>query len=209
MVKIEYRSPGKALNRKVYERTRKNSAMSHGFIHSTASVSEKATVGEGTTIWHHSQVRENAVIGTDCILGKGVYIDCGVTIGNACKIQNYACIYQGVSIADEVFIGPHVTFTNDLYPRSHLWNEDRLVKTVVKEGASIGANATILCGITIGTYAMIGAGSVVTKDVPPHTLVRGNPAERVTYVCMCGHPLTKQGSQWVCPVCNKPCEVNP
>ena len=199
----------KAPSRKVYEATKKDSAMLQGFIHPTASVSEKAQVGEGTKIWHHCQVRENAVIGKTCILGKGVYIDRDVKIGDNCKIQNYACLYRGVSVEDGVFIGPHVTFTNDMYPRSHLWNEERVKETRVKMGASIGANATILCGITIGTYAMIGAGSVVTKDVPAHVLVRGNPAEQVTYVCECGHPLKKQGSKWICPVCDKLILVNP
>lgn len=179
------------------------------YIDPTAIVSEKAIIGRGTKIWHHCQVREDAVIGTDCILGKGVYIDREVRIGNSCKIQNYACLYRGVKIGDDVFIGPHATFTNDLYPRSHLWSDDRLVQTEVKRGASIGANATILCGITIGTHAMIGAGSVVTRDVPDHVLVAGNPALFIKYVCICGHPLHGSGPEWVCPVCKKTIVVNP
>ena len=183
--------------------------MAHVYIDPTATVSDKATIGYGTKIWHHCQVREDAVIGTNCTLGKGVYIDREVTIGNNCKIQNYACLYRGVRLGDDVFIGPHATFTNDLYPRSHLWNDDRLGRTEVKKGASIGANATILCGITIGTYAMIGAGSVVIRDVPDHVLVTGNPAVFTKYVCICGHPLHGSGSNRVCPVCNRTITVNP
>ncbi len=183
--------------------------MADVFIHPTAIVSEEAHIGEGTSIWHHCQVREHATIGKNCILGKGVYVDTGVTIGSECKIQNYACLYQGVSIRDRVFIGPHVTFTNDLYPRSWLWNAERLIKTEVKEGASIGANATIVCGVVIGAYAMIGAGAVVTEDVPDHALVLGNPGTVKGYVCVCGHTLRRKGAELICPVCGKSLKVNP
>lgn len=169
-------------------------------IHPTADVSKDAVIGDGTQIWHESQVREGARIGKHCRLGKGVYIDKNVAVGDHCKIQNRVSVYQGVTIGNRVFIGPHACFTNDLLPRATRpdWKlhegEDRLaewevVETVVEDGASIGANATILCGITIGTASMIGAGSVVTKDVPPHALVAGNPARVRGYVCECGRKL--------------------
>ena len=160
------------------------------FIHPTAEVSPKARIGDGTKIWHHAQVRENAIIGKNCILGKGVYIDKNVHIGNNVKLENRVSVFDGVSIEDDVFVGPHVTFTNDLKPRSFV-KDWKIVKTLVKKGASIGANSTIICGITIGEYAMIGAGSVVTKDVPDHTLVYGNPARIRGFVCKCGEKLEK------------------
>jgi UDP-2-acetamido-3-amino-2,3-dideoxy-glucuronate N-acetyltransferase len=147
-------------------------------IHESAFV-EDVKIGDGTKIWHFAHVRKGAIIGKNCIIGKDVYIDTNVEIGDNCKIQNFASIYQGVKIGNDVFIGPHVCFTNDVYPRSAIWNEERLEKTLVKDGASIGANATIIAGVTIGKYAMIGAGSVVTKDVPDFSLVVGNPARVV------------------------------
>lgn len=177
------------------------------FIHPTAIVSENAFIGEGTKIWHHCHVREHVHIGKACILGKGVYVDAYVTIGDECKIQNYACLYQGVTLENRVFIGPHATFTNDTYPRSWLWNTERREKTEVKEGASIGANATIVCGTTIGKYSMVGAGAVVTANVPDHGLVVGNPGKLKGYVCICGHPLEGTGSHLVCPVCNQRIKV--
>ncbi|MCJ7787033.1 acetyltransferase [Patescibacteria group bacterium] len=152
------------------------------FKHSTAEVSDGAKIGKNTKIWHYVQVREGAQIGANCILGKGVYIDFGVKIGNNVKIQNGVDIYHGVTIEDGVFIGPHVCFTNDKHPRAidgkgKLKGADdwQVEETLVKKGASIGANSTVLSGITIGEYAMIGAGSTVTKDVPQHALVYGNP----------------------------------
>ncbi len=163
------------------------------YIHPTADVSGKASIGDGTFIWHHAQVREGARIGKNCIIGKGVYIDMGVRIGDNVKIQNYASVYHGVEIEDGVFIGPHVCFTNDLWPRAV--NPDGslkkstdwvLVKTRVGRGASLGANSTIRCGITIGEWAIVGAGSVVTRDVPPYGLVFGNPARLRGFVCPCG-----------------------
>lgn len=169
-------------------------------IHPTADVSKTATVGDGTQIWHEAQVREGARVGKHCRLGKGVYVDVNVSVGDYCKIQNRASIYQGVTIGNRVFVGPHACFTNDLFPRATRpdWRkydgEERMaqweiVRTVVEDGASIGANATILCGITIGESAMVGAGAVVTKDVPPYGLVYGNPAKLYGYVCDCGRKL--------------------
>lgn len=168
-------------------------------IHPTAEVSPQAKIGEGSAIWNHVQVRENATLGENCILSKGVYIDAGVTIGNNVKIQNYVSVYHGVTIEDGAFIGPHVCFTNDLRPRAvnpdgSLKSADDWVlsKTLVKRGAAIGANSTIICGTTIGAWAMIGSGSVVSKDVPDYGLVWGNPARLHGFVCPCGERLEKE-----------------
>ncbi len=169
------------------------------FIHNTAEVSAEARIGEKTKIWNQAQVREGAQIGEDCIISKNVYIDENVVIGSRVKIQNNVNVYHGVTIEDDVFLGPSMTFTNDMYPRS--FNSDWIIsKTLVKRGASIGANATIRCGITIGEYAMVGAGSVVTKDVPPHMLVAGNPAQKVGWVCECGFKLD---GAYCCMKCGK------
>ncbi|OGC47034.1 acetyltransferase [candidate division WWE3 bacterium RIFCSPHIGHO2_01_FULL_42_13] len=156
------------------------------YIHPTADVHLNAQIGEGTKIWNWVQVREGAVIGRLCILSKGVYIDKDVQIGDFVKIQNNATVYSGVTIEDGVFIGPHVCFTNDLYPRAvnerfePASEEDwQKIQTLVERGASIGANSTILAGRTIGEYALIGAGSVVTKDIPEYILAVGNPARAV------------------------------
>jgi acetyltransferase-like isoleucine patch superfamily enzyme len=167
-------------------------------IHTTADVSPKANIGEGTSIWHQAQVREDTLIGQNCIIGKGVYIDAGVQIGNNVKIQNYVSVYHGVAIEDGVFIGPHVCFTNDLKPRAI--NPDGSIKaaddwilsyTHISRGAAIGANSTIRCGITIGNWAMIGSGSVVTKDIPDYGLAWGNPTKIHGFVCPCGTRLEK------------------
>ena len=158
------------------------------FVHPTAVVEDGAIIGEGTRIWHFAHVRSGARVGRNCNIGKDVYIDVGVVIGDNVKIQNGVSVYRGVVIEDDAFIGPHAVFTNDLYPRS--FNRDwQVVPTIVKKGASIGANATIVCGVTIGEYAMIGAGAVVTKDVPPYGLVYGNPARLKGFVCVCGRRL--------------------
>ena len=170
-------------------------------IHTTAEVSEKASIADGTSIWHQCQIRENAKIGEECILGRGVYIDAGVSIGNQVKIQNYVSIYHGVTIEDGVFIGPHVCFTNDMRPRAI--NPDGRLKaaddwelslTLIKRGASLGANSTIRCGTTIGEWSMVGAGSVVTRNVPAYGLVVGNPARLRGYVCPCGEKLQRRQS---------------
>lgn len=175
------------------------------YIHPTADVSSDAKIGDGTKIWNNAQIREGAVIGKNCILGKDVYIDRKVKIGNNVKIQNTVSVYNGVSIEDDVFIGPHVTFTNDLYPRAFnkTW---KIIPTLVKEGASISAGCIIICGITIGKYSMIGAGSCVINDVPDHGLVVGIPATLKGFVCFCGKKLPKKyiGKNSVkCELCNK------
>ena len=159
-------------------------------VHPTADVSPEAVVGDGTSIWHWAQVREGAHIGENCSLGKDVYIDIEVVVGDDCKIQNFATLYRGVGIGSRVFIGPHACFTNDLYPRA-VSPDWQVVPTTVEDGASIGANATILCGLTIGRSAMVAAGAVVTKDVPAHALVAGVPAKVIGWVCECGRPLDR------------------
>lgn len=158
------------------------------YKHPTAIV-ESDDIGEESKIWHFAHVRERSSIGKNCNIGKSVYIDIDAKIGDNVKVQNFVSIYKGVEIEDSVFIGPSVVFTNDLYPRSSIWGEDNIVKTFVKKGASIGANSTIICGLTIGEYAMVGAGSVVTKDISPFCLVFGNPARLKGFVCYCGKRL--------------------
>ena len=148
------------------------------FIHKTAEVSEAAIIGEGTKVWNQAQIREGARIGTGCIISKNVYIDENVEIGSNVKIQNNVNVYHGVTVEDDVFLGPSMTFTNDLYPRA--FNSDwEVKKTLVKRGVSIGANSTICPGIVIGEYALIGCGSTVTKDVPANTVVGGVPAKKI------------------------------
>lgn len=178
-------------------------------IHPTANVSELAHLGAGVRIWNHCQVRENASIGANSILGKDVYVDFGVQIGDNVKIQNGAYIYHGTTIESGVFVGPGVIFTNDKKPRAI--NPDGTLKgaddwevgpTLVKYGASIGAGAIILAGITIGRFALVGAGAVVTHDVPDHALVMGNPARQVGYVCKCATRLIENGDgTYHCPIC--------
>ena len=148
-------------------------------IHESAYVEDDVEIGENTNVWHFVHIRKGARIGKNCNIGKSVYIDLNVEVGDNCKIQNFATLYHGLTIGNNVFIGPHACFTNDVYPRADIWDENKLVKTVVKDGASIGANSTIVAGVTIGKYAMIGAGAVVTKDVPDYALVIGNPAKIV------------------------------
>lgn len=170
-------------------------------IHPTADVSSHARLGAQVKIWHHSQVREQAVIGDNCILGKNVYVDKNVIIGNNCKIQNNSSIYHGVTLEDGVFIGPHCVLTNDKHPRA-IDREGKLKndtdwtegKILVKSGASLGARVVVLPDLTIGQFALVGAGSVVTKDVPDFALVYGNPARQYGYVCYCGRKLEESKS---------------
>jgi UDP-2-acetamido-3-amino-2,3-dideoxy-glucuronate N-acetyltransferase len=166
------------------------------FIHPTADVAPDASIGAGTHIWNYAQVREGARIGSECIIGKGVYIDTGVIIGNRVKIQNNASVYRGVTLEDGVFVGPHVCFCNDTLPRA-ITPQDTLKgpddwsigPIVVRYGASIGAGSIIVPNVTIGSFALIGAGSVVTRSVPDHALVYGNPARQHGHVCRCGRRL--------------------
>jgi UDP-2-acetamido-3-amino-2,3-dideoxy-glucuronate N-acetyltransferase len=184
-------------------------------IHPTAEVAPSAQIGSGTSIWNQSQIREGARIGSGCIIGKNVYVDVGVVIGGNVKIQNNASVYHGVTVEDGVFIGPDVCFTNDRIPRAV--NRDGSAKTdddwevvpiLVRTGAAIGANSTILPGVTLGRWAMIGAGSVVTRDVEDYALVAGNPARRIASVCSCGQVLRDADDghpfRGACPRCGNP-----
>lgn len=164
--------------------------MSDVLVHASAFVDPRAQIGAGSRIWINVQVREDAQVGSDCILSKDVYVDQDVRIGSRCKVQNGVSLYKGVTIGDDVFIGPCATFTNDRVPRA--FNTDWVITpTRIDNGASIGANATIVCGITIGEFAMVAAGSVVTKDVPPFTLVMGNPARPVARIDRYGNQVEK------------------
>jgi UDP-2-acetamido-3-amino-2,3-dideoxy-glucuronate N-acetyltransferase len=177
---------------------------SHYQSHETAIVEPNAEIGANTAIWHHAHVRSGARIGDQCMLGKNVYVDADAIIGDRCRIQNNVSVYAGVELENDVFVGPSVVFTNDLVPRAGS-AEWRVVPTLVRQGASLGANSTILCGVTIGKYATVGAGAVVTRDVDDHWLVTGNPARHVGWVCTCGyvigHGHEKPLSE--CPSCGK------
>ncbi|QNM98063.1 acyltransferase [Chitinimonas koreensis] len=165
--------------------------MSNFFVHATAEVSDKAVIGEGTKIWNLAQVRERAQIGANCIVSKNVYIDFDVKIGSRVKVQNNVSVYNGVTIEDDVFVGPAVTFTNDFRPRAVNPNW-KVTETLIRRGASLGANCTIVCGHTIGEYAMIAAGAVVACDVPDHALMVGNPARAIGYVYKDGNRVLPQ-----------------
>lgn len=156
-------------------------------IHPTSEVQTKQ-IGEGTTIWQHCVILKNAIIGKNCNINFNVFIENDVIIGDNVTIKSGVQLWNGIKIDDNVFIGPNVTFTNDFLPRSKQYPK-QFLKTIIREGASIGANSTIIGGITIGNYAMIGAGSIITRDIPEHTLWYGNPAKFKGYVCQCGHKL--------------------
>jgi UDP-2-acetamido-3-amino-2,3-dideoxy-glucuronate N-acetyltransferase len=155
------------------------------YIHPSAFVEDGAVIGQGTKVWHLGHIRAGARIGSGCVLGKNVFVDAAAVVGDRVKIQNNVSVYSGVTIEDEVFVGPSAVFTNDLFPRAQNPNWT-ITPTLVQRGASIGANATIVCGTTIGSFATVGAGSVVTKDVEPHRLVVGNPARPIGWMCECG-----------------------
>lgn len=171
------------------------------FVHESSYVDEGCTIGAGTKIWHFSHIMNNCTIGTNCNIGQNVVISPGVVLGNGCKIQNNVSVYTGVVCEDGVFLGPSCVFTNVINPRAFVERKNEYRQTVVKEGASIGANATIVCGHNIGKYAFVGAGAVVTKDVPDYAVVYGNPAQIQGYVCKCGNKLSFEGSHAQCASC--------
>jgi len=170
------------------------------FVHPSSYVDDGATIGKGTKIWHFSHIMSNTSIGENCNIGQNVVAGPDVTIGNGCKIQNNVSLYKGVTLEDDVFCGPSMVFTNVFNPRAHIKRMDEARPTLVKRGASLGANCTVVCGITVGCYAFVGAGAVVTKDIPDHALVYGNPATVRGWVCECGEKLS---SDLTCAGCGK------
>jgi UDP-2-acetamido-3-amino-2,3-dideoxy-glucuronate N-acetyltransferase len=181
--------------------------VTNSYVDPTAIVDNGVSLGSDTKVWHFVHIMEGAEIGKKCVLADYVYVGRGVKIGNNVKLENRATVYEGVTIEDNVFVGPHVTFTNDPYPRS--FNKDwKILPTHVQEGSSIGAGTVIRCGVTIGEYVLIGAGSVVTANIPSHALVYGNPARIRGFVCRCGRKLvaeekTKAHVSMRCLVCNE------
>lgn len=178
------------------------------FIHESSYVDEPCLLGKGTKIWHFCHIMKNSVIGENCNLGQNVFVASGVSIGKNVKIQNNVSIYTGVILEDDVFCGPSMVFTNVINPRSAVIRKDEYKETLVKRGASIGANATIVCGHTIGKYAFIGAGAVITKDVPDYALMVGNPAKLSGWMCECGIRLNlpnskEQTAEATCNSCNR------
>lgn len=169
-------------------------------IDESASVADSAHIGDGTSIWQNCIIQEDVFIGENCNIGANVFIERGVRIGNGVKIKNNIAIYSGVVIADDVFLGPNCVFTNVINPRAFINRKDEFRKTIVKNGATVGANATIICGHTIGKYAMVGAGCVVTHDVADYSLVVGNPGRMRGYVCECGCRLD---ASYICTQCGK------
>lgn len=168
-------------------------------IHPTAVIDEGCTIGEGTRIWHFSHVMHGARVGKSCNIGQNVVISPGVIVGDRVKIQNNVSVYTGVTVEDDAFLGPSCVFTNVINPRSFISRKDEFRPTIVRRGASIGANATIVCGNEIGEYAMIGAGAVVTRDVQPYSLWVGNPARQAGWVSRAGHKLDFKDGMAVCP----------
>jgi UDP-2-acetamido-3-amino-2,3-dideoxy-glucuronate N-acetyltransferase len=168
------------------------------FIHPSSIIDPGAVIGAGTRIWHFTHIMPEAVIGVNCVIGQNVYIANKVVIGNGVKVQNNVSLYEGVTCEDDVFIGPSAVFTNVINPRSAVERKNEFKKTMIRKGVSIGANATIICGIEIGEYAFIGAGAVVTKDVPAYALMTGNPARQTGWMSEYGEKLELQQGKAVC-----------
>jgi len=173
------------------------------FVHPSSMVDEPVEIGEGTQIWHFSHIMSGAKIGKNCIIGQNVFIGSGAILGNKIKIQNNVSIYDGVILEDDVFCGPSMVFTNVFNPRSFISRKKEFRKTVVGKGATIGANATIVCGNSIGRFAFIGAGSVVTKDIPDYALVYGNPGRVKGWVCQCAEEIPFRAGKAKCQACGK------
>lgn len=173
------------------------------FVHESSYIDEGCEIGEGTKIWHFSHIMAGCRIGRRCNIGQNVVVSPDVVLGDGCKVQNNVSIYTGVVCEDGVFLGPSCVFTNVIDPRAFIERKSEYRRTVIKQGASIGANATIVCGHDVGRYALVGAGSVVTKDVPDHALVYGCPAQIHGYVCRCGEQIRFSDRKAVCPACGK------
>ena len=173
------------------------------FVHATAVVDEPVKIGAGTKVWHFTHIMPGAKIGENCIIGQNVFISSGAILGNNIKIQNNVSIYDGVILEDMVFCGPSMVFTNVFNPRSFISRRKEFRKTLVKKGATLGANVTIICGNTIGQFAFIGAGSVVTKDVPDYALVYGNPGKVKGWVCECAEEIAFRSGKAVCKACGR------
>lgn len=176
--------------------------MSDFYVHESSYIDQPCEIGEGTKIWHFCHLMKNVKLGKNCNIGQNVFIGSGVTLGNNVKVQNNVSIYSGVICEDDVFLGPSMVFTNVINPRAFIERKDEFKTTLIKKGATIGANSTVICGITIGQYAMVGAGAVVTKDVPDYALVYGTPAKIHGWVCQCGQKLKFNNSkESVCQIC--------
>jgi UDP-2-acetamido-3-amino-2,3-dideoxy-glucuronate N-acetyltransferase len=173
------------------------------FVHPAAVIDEGVEIGEGTKIWHFTHIMPGAKIGRNCIVGQNVFIGSGVTLGNNIKVQNNVSIYDGVILEDDVFCGPSMVFTNVFNPRSFISRKKEFRMTLVRKGATIGANVTVVCGNMIGHYAFIGAGSVVTRDIPDYALVYGNPGRMKGWVCQCAEEITFRSGKAVCKDCGK------
>lgn len=173
------------------------------FVHDSSYVDENVKIGKGTKIWNFSHILRDSQIGKNCIIGQNVMIGSEVKIGDGCKIQNNVSIYKDVTLEDDVFCGPSCVFTNVINPRAFISRKKEFRKTLVKKGATIGANATVVCGNNIGNYAFIGSGAVVTNDVPDFALVYGNPARLQGWMCECGIKLEFKEDKAVCKACNK------
>ncbi len=173
------------------------------FAHPTAVIDSGCEIGDGTRIWHFSHLMSDARIGQRCNLGQNVMIACGVVLGNNVKVQNNVSIYTGVTLEDDVFCGPSMVFTNVINPRSHIIRRQEYKNTLVKRGATLGANSTVVCGTTIGRYAFVAAGAVVTKDVPDYALVAGVPARQIGWVCYCGIRLQSPNGLATCNECHR------
>ena len=174
------------------------------FIHESSFVDKNVQIGDGTKIWHFSHILSNVNIGKNCIIGQNVCIGPNVNIGSNVKIQNNVSVYQGVTLEDDVFCGPSMVFTNVNIPRSaHPKKRDEYLKTLVKKGSTIGANSTIVCGITLGKYCFVGAGSVVTRDIPDHAMVYGVPSEIHGWICECGNKIVLDKKESICNKCGK------
>ena len=174
-------------------------------VHASAFVDEGAKVGDGSRVWHFSHVMKGAVIGKNCVIGQNVFVASTAKLGNGVKVQNNVSIYDAVILEDDTFCGPSMVFTNVINPRSPIERKHEYMETLVKKGASIGANATVICGVTIGRYSFIGAGAVVTKNVPDFSLVYGNPSRQHGYICICGVKITDENrpQNLTCKACGK------